>query len=326
MGSTGLSRTWYFAEGYTGEGFEEWLTIQNPENGEAIVDVTYYVNGGAPIQKRHVVGDHSRYTINVNSDAGTGLEVSAMLESDRPILVERPIYFDYMGHIDGGHIVMGSPVLSDVWYLAEGATFQPFTEYITVQNPGICMATLNVTYFRNSGAPLTRVHTVEARSRYTIDAGIDSGYADEVSVEIISDMEVLVERPMYFDMLGGGQPGGHCAVGVASPSTDWYFAEGYTGPGYDQWITIQNPFPGPAPVEVTYYTESGAPIVTNHNVPGQTRYTISVGADAGDDLQLSAYVHSTGVPVIVERPMYFFYQGYAGYGWAGGHDTAGFAP
>lgn len=326
MGSTGLSRTWYFAEGYTGSGFDEYLTLQNPGNGEATVDVTYYVNGGVPIRKRHVVRSNSRYTIKVNDDAGEDLETSVKLVSDRPILAERPMYFDFAGHIDGGHIVMGSPQLSDVWYLAEGATFAPFTEFITIQNPQPDMATLNLTYFSNSGAPLVRNHTLPARSRYTINAGTDSGLSSDVSVRIVSDMPVLVERPMYFDMLGGGQPGGHCAMGVVSPSTDWYFAEGYTGPGFDEWLTLQNPFPADAPVVVVYYTESGAPLVRNHTVPGQTRYTINVGTDAGDDLELSLSVHSTGVPVIAERPMYFFYDGYHDYGWAGGHDTAGFAP
>ena len=77
---------------------------------------------------------------------------------------------------------------------------------------------------------------------------------------------------------------------------------------------------------MTYYSEGGAPIIRTHTVPGESRYTINVNSDAGDDLQLSAHVHSTGGPIIAERPMYFFYQGYSGYNWPGGSCTAGFAP
>lgn len=325
MGSTGLSRKWFFAEGYTGTGFEEWITIQNPGDGWATVDVTYFVNGGAPIYRQHRVGPTSRYTIMVNQDAGPGLEVSAVLESDQPILAERPMYFDFQGKMDGGHIVVGSPYLSRDWYLAEGATFDPFTEYITIQNPNPATATLVVAYYTPGGAPIARNHTVPANSRYTIHAGSDSGTASDLSAYVHSNLPVLVERPMYFDMLHGGLPGGHCAMGVTSPSTDWYFAEGYTGPGFDEWLTVQNPGGTAAHLIVAYRVQGGTNRVRNHTVDPHSRYTINVGADAGENLSLSISVISDE-PIICERPMYFFYQGYHTYNWPGGHDSQGFAP
>ncbi len=71
---------------------------------------------------------------------------------------------------------------------------------------------------------------------------------------------------------------------------------------------MQNPGGAAANLVITYNVQGGAPIVRNHVVQPQSRYTIDVGADAGNDLQLSAYVLSDQ-PVICERPMYFFYQG-----------------
>ncbi len=326
MGSATLSRHWNFAEGYTGQGqFEEWLTIQNPNTGWAILDVTYFVKGGAPIKRQHRVAPTSRYTINVNDDAGPNLEVSASINSDQPVLAERPMYFNYQGSIDGGHIVMGSPYFAQDWYLAEGATFPPFTEYVTIQNPSAAPANLTVTYYVNGGAPVIRPHIVPAQSRYTINVGTDSGISGEISTYVHSDQQVLVERPMYFNMLGGGLPGGHCAMGVNSTSTSWYFGEGYTGPGFDEWLTVENPNAATANLTVTYYVNGGAPITKNHNVNPQSRYTIDVNADAGENLELSTYVLSSQ-PVICERPMYFFYQGYHNYNWPGGHDSQGFAP
>jgi hypothetical protein len=325
MGSTGLSRDWFFAEGYTGNSFEEWLTVQNPNPTWATLDVTYYVNGAAPIERQHLVAPTSRYTINVNQNAGADLEVSTKIAADKPILVERPMYFDYQGAMEGGHIVMGSSYLAQDWYLAEGATFDPFTEYITIQNPNAAGANVAVTYLTPGGAPIVRNHGVPAESRYTINAGADSGVASDLSAYIHADRPILVERPMYFDMLYGALPGGHCAMGVNSPSTQWYFGEGYTGPGFDEWLTVQNPGGAQANLVVTYYVQGGAPIVKNHAVAPQSRYTIRVNADAGEDLQLSTYVLSDQ-PVICERPMYFFYQGYNSYNWPGGHDSPGFAP
>ena len=325
MGSTQLSRHWYFAEGYTGNNFEEWLTIQNPNPDWATVDVTYYINGGNPIKKQHRVAPTSRYTISVNQDIGPDKEVSASLASDLPILAERPMYFNYQNKMDGGHIVVGSNYLAQDWYLAEGATFDPFTEYITIQNPNPAPATVAVAYYRPSGPPITRTHTIPANSRYTINAGADSGEASDLSTYLHSNQPILVERPMYFDMLHGGLPGGHCAVGVNSASTEWYFGEGYTGEGFDEWLTVQNPGGVAANLNVTYYVQGGAPITRTHTVQPQSRFTIHVNQDAGNNLQLSAYVLASQ-PVICERPMYFFYQGHHSYNWPGGHDSQGFAP
>jgi len=325
MGSTQLSRRWYFAEGYTGADFEEWITVQNPNPGWATVDVTYYVNGGSPIHRQHRVAPTSRYTISVNQNAGEDLEVSAALASDLPILAERPMYFNYQGKMDGGHIVVGSNYLAQDWYLAEGATFDPFTEYITIQNPNPAPATVAVAYYRPSGAPITRNHTVPANSRYTINAGPDAGVASDLSAYLHSNLPILVERPMYFDMLGGGLPGGHCATGVNSASTEWYFGEGYTGDGFDEWLTVQNPGGVAANITLTYYVQGGPTRTRNHTIQPQSRFTIPVNTDAGEGLQLSVYVQSSQ-PVICERPMYFFYQGYHSYNWPGGHDSQGFAP
>ncbi len=325
MGSTGLSRRWYFAEGYTGEDFEEYLTVQNPNAEWATLDVTYFVNGGAPIRKQHRVAPTSRYTINVNEDAGAGLEVSAMLQADRPILAERPMYFNFDGRMDGGHIVMGSPNLAQDWYLAEGATFYPFSEFITIQNPNAAPATVAIAYYTPAGAPITSNHTIDPNSRATINVGDDAGVASEISTYLHSNLPILVERPMYFDQLHGGLPGGHCAVGVNSPSTQWFFAEGFTGAGFDEWLTVQNPGGAAANLTVTYYVLGGTPITKNHTVDPHSRFTIDVGQDAGEGLELSAYVQSDK-PVICERPMYFFYQGTHAYNWPGGHDSQGFAP
>ena len=48
--------------------------------------------------------------------------------------------------------------------------------------------------------------------------------------------------------------GGHnVAGGDRAAATTWYFAEGYTGAGFDEYLTILNPNPTAAPVTLTYY-------------------------------------------------------------------------
>ena len=41
--------TWYFAEGYTGEGFDEYLTIQNPNAQAGTATLTYLLEGASPV-------------------------------------------------------------------------------------------------------------------------------------------------------------------------------------------------------------------------------------------------------------------------------------
>jgi len=108
IGATGYGQKWFFAEGYTGSGFEEWICIQNPQGQAANVTVTYYPEGGAaPITTQHVVPANSRYTILVNQDAGANKSVSAQVSSDQPIICERPMYFNFNGVWTGGHDVVG---------------------------------------------------------------------------------------------------------------------------------------------------------------------------------------------------------------------------
>ena len=98
---------WYFAEGYTGDGFEEWLCVENPGEEEANLSVTYYLEDGSHLQRSHTVEAGSRLSINVNTDVGRQASFAARIESDRPVVVERPVYFLYGGALAGGHCEAG---------------------------------------------------------------------------------------------------------------------------------------------------------------------------------------------------------------------------
>jgi len=98
--------TWYLAEGWTGGDFVTVILIANPNPDPAIVDVTYYVEGGSPIVRQHTVPANARYTINAGKagQVGPGKGFSTKLESDQPIVVERAMYW---GNYNGGHDTIG---------------------------------------------------------------------------------------------------------------------------------------------------------------------------------------------------------------------------
>jgi hypothetical protein len=118
-----LPHVWYFAEGYTGPGFDEYLTIQNPNNTSGSVRLSYFVEGQASPETRDIsVEARSRTTIAVHLPSTAGPEGpgtnpgglgrlgsghAARITSSLPVVVERPMYFVYGNSIDGGHDVVG---------------------------------------------------------------------------------------------------------------------------------------------------------------------------------------------------------------------------
>ncbi len=107
---------------------------------------------------------------------------------------------------------------------------------------------------------------------------------------------------MYFHYTGYGanDTGGHCVIGAAPRPPRWLFAEGYTGPGFDEWLCLQNPGTEEATVEITYLTQELGPLAPKTvKIPAGSRYTLRVNDHAGADLQLSTrrQVRSRATPV-----------------------------
>ena len=109
---------WSFAEGYTGPGFDEYLTIFNP-GAAGTATLTYAVEGRATPELRTVpLAATSRTTVRVHEPASSanpgGLgRMSAghsiIVASSVPVVVERPVYFTYGDGITGGHNSLGHP-------------------------------------------------------------------------------------------------------------------------------------------------------------------------------------------------------------------------
>ena len=332
VGATSPSGTWYFAEGYTGAGFDEYICVLNP--GDSLADLTFSFQTqeeGEKVVAGFSVAPHSRASFKVNDLLqGGSYQTSLKLESNQPVVAERPMYFDYSGtaswHWQGGHCVMGTPSLSNAYYFAEGTTRSGFEEWITLQNPGNAAITIDATYQLGPGQgdPITKSYDVAASSRRTLYVPDEVGMDKDVSVHLSSGSDFLAERPMYFSYSypGLSAQGGHCVIGAASQSQEWFFAEGYTGAGFNEWICLQNSGTTDANIEITYLTqEAGALPTQDITLAAGTRLTLMVNDLAGADYQLSCRINSD-VPIVVERPMYFNYNG----AWPGGHDVVGYVP
>jgi hypothetical protein len=106
LGTNDSATNWFFAEGTTRANFDEWLCLQNPGNSDAHTTIRYFTASGKVITKQWTVKANTRLTVSANSDVGANQDISAKVSSDKPIIVERPMYFDFNGWT-GGHDVVG---------------------------------------------------------------------------------------------------------------------------------------------------------------------------------------------------------------------------
>jgi hypothetical protein len=217
MGAIVPFNYWFFAEGYTGTGFEEWLCLQNP-NGFAIeATVTYMYQGGGTDVIEYGLKPLSRFTVNVNEAVGEDMNVSIMVESEDALVAERPMYFDYKGMYRGGHNVVGVNVPSSSWFFAEGCTQRGFEEWLCLQNPDETAALVTVDYMLVTGQTVQKVYSVGPTSRYTVNVFEAVGAEQDVAIKVDSTQLIVAERPMYFNYKGSLE-GGHDAMGYVPGS------------------------------------------------------------------------------------------------------------
>lgn len=207
-----VSSTFYFAEGYTGIDFAEYLCLGNPDSVATTADVTYFFSDGTTRAASYDVPATGRTTINVNSEVGPGKEVSIQVFSNTAgIVAERPMYFDYQRAWTGGSNVVGTNSSATTWFFAEGTTRDDFNEFLCLQNPGNVIAHVTITYYATSGQAINKSWAVSANSRLTVNVNADAGADQDISARVSSDSPIIVERPMYFDY--NGWTGGHAVVG-----------------------------------------------------------------------------------------------------------------
>ncbi|MHB8780864.1 MAG: IPT/TIG domain-containing protein [Candidatus Geothermincolia bacterium] len=316
----------YFAEGYTGAGFDEWLCVGNFEPVSAYFTLQYLGSDGSVQTWNHWVPAGGRATISANSEAGAAREISALLLSQVPLVAERPMYFDYGGRT-GGHTVIGAPAPSTEWYFAEGYTGAGFDEYICVMNPQAAPASLSFRFQTGAGEQVIPGLSVGAHSRASWLVNDLLGPGREASLALSSDRPVVAERPMYFTYGGatGGLDwtGGHCVMGATSLATSYSFSEGNSRDGFEEWLTLQNPQMTALTVQVRYEfgPGQGDPVTRNYGVGAGARSTIFIPSQvpAGRDVSISATSASL---FLAERPIYFRYTGF-GADWTGGHCVIG---
>jgi len=112
--------TWYFAEGKVGQGFTEYLTIQNPDPANACnITIQYLLSSSTLNPISLTIQPNTRWTEGVNNDLGIAASstsyqgVSTIVQvtntpTCKGVVVERPIYFNNFFGISSGTDALGA--------------------------------------------------------------------------------------------------------------------------------------------------------------------------------------------------------------------------
>jgi streptogramin lyase len=333
-----VSKVWYFAEGRVGAGFSEFLTLGNPTGTPCQVTLTYLTQpdsgtGGTKTFSFSVPAS-TRVTRWVDGDLGTsptghGISDAATITVDTTttpncsgIVAERPMYFNALGTHSGSDVV-GVTHTSTTFSFADMAVGKQAgggssSSFLPILNPGTTTANVTATYYAGGTSVGTQSLAVAANSRGTIfPSQASPALPARVSVVLTSSQPVVSERPTYFSGINGGNAGivsgGADVIGVQQLSTDWLFAEGYTGGHFQENFVLANLDPAKTPASVTITLEynggSSKAFTVTVNPLSQVIWNVNANSTgAGTSQSVSAEITSSGAHIAVEREMYFGYD------------------
>jgi outer membrane protein assembly factor BamB len=228
FGANAPNTVWNFAEGTTltgpaGQGFAEYLTLQNPNPSPVTANIQYFTDaaGNPSPTKTLTLPATSRTTVEVfrgnlsnnaacsaaNGTCGVGPNVtgvSAQVTASQPIVAERPMYMNYnfgQGLVAGATDALGAISLGTLFGFSALSTATSQNDYLTIQNPNATAATLTIDYY-TPGGKATKGLTVNGNTRTTVavfdPAQVGTGLSILGAVVTSTNaVKILVEKPTY---------------------------------------------------------------------------------------------------------------------------------
>jgi len=307
-GAKGPGRVWYLAEGFTGAGFDTWLLLANPTSIATVATIKYMTSTGIVDGHEVKLPPRSRRSVHVNETLPNRAFATKVTASGK-IVVERSMYFKNAVY-NGGHSSVGVQRPTTSWYFAEGRTGPQFDTWLLLFNPGETTAHVGLTYIGTAGEIGARQVEIAPAGRQSVLVDNDIADAD-VSAIAISDVPIVAERSVYFNL--SGISGGNNTVGAPSPSRNWYFADGSTKTGYTEFLTIQNPNRAATSLTVYYMTGKGDVLSNVKVVPARSRLTVltSGAGEAGPGKNIAMRL-TADRPIVAERSVYVNTKGFNG--------------
>ncbi len=301
IGVNAPSVTWYLPEGSSDHGFETWTLIENPNDTEAEVMLTYMTENDGPKVLEKRIAALSRASYSMERDIG-GADASIEVDSNVPVVAERSMYRNNRRE---GSCSVGTNAPANNFYLAEGTTAYGFTTYLLIQNPNDVPVQVVVFYLTPEGPVQEEPFEMPANSRKTIRVNDVAGLADtDTSIQVYSPKGIIAERAMYWD--NGAGEAMHASIRLDLPHRAFYLPDGQTSGGWQTYTLVQNPGEMDLDIRITYLPQDGSEAEAVVDVvPANSRRTYSM-ADRVAGGRAGALVEVT-TPygnVMVERSMY----------------------
>jgi uncharacterized delta-60 repeat protein len=227
--SAGVSQaatSWFHAEGATGDYFDTYILVGNPNPTPANLTVTFLKGDGTSLARSKQVPANGRFTLFVDGEdpALADTAVSTTVISDIPVVSERAMYWAGTSVTwFEAHNSFGVTSTGRKWALAEGRVggAPEFETYVLIANPSASVAQVRATFLRANGGTIAKTYDVLPTSRFNIwvNAMVPELQHEDfgVLIEVINDVNVAVERALYWKSGGVGFAGGTNATAVRVP-------------------------------------------------------------------------------------------------------------
>ncbi len=276
----------FLAEGYTGAGYQEYLSLLNPRGRTLRAQVTIYrADGATRVLSPLRLAPYTRQTFNINilaPRASTALKI----EGDGPLVAERALYSGR-----NGSVVACAPLPSRHWYVAEGYVGANFSDGLRIFNPYDVSAPVTVTTYQSDGAARVSHRIVAGTTRLSV-ALDDIAPTGGSALTVDSALPIVVESTVR----AAGTSGPTAALALTAPSRQWYFPDGGAKNGDREYISVYNPDSRhKAAVSLRFVTGDGY----------QAPLTLHPGPHARAVFVIGGLIHQDGVAAVVtsDRPV-----------------------
>ncbi|HTV01453.1 MAG TPA: hypothetical protein VMF13_12970 [Luteitalea sp.] len=218
-GVTAASNQWFLAEGATGDFFDLFILIANPQVTPAAVQADFLLPSGQVITRQYTVPANSRFNIWVDQEdtalANAAVSTRVTSTNNVPIIVERAMWWPGPTSATWAeaHNSPGETTTGTRWALAEGELggTNGTETYVLVANTSSFGGQIRATVlFENGTAPISRVYDVAPNARFNIAPAADEFFPETrgrtfgMIVESIgaTPVQIVVERAMYSNANG----------------------------------------------------------------------------------------------------------------------------
>ena len=298
-------RRWYFAAGTTVRGAEQYLSLLNPFQGDAIVDVQFVTDEG--VQNRVdlqalVVPRRSRITIPVQNFERRRDRVATMVSvRTGRIVAEQSNAFTTENEVEHGlSLSLGAPARSRVWMLPSVAGGPGANQALQVANFSPAATDVEVSVH---GAPdIVDPETVPVPGRSVVNIDLANRLTVDIPATVVlrstGRTPVVTEQAAFFDT-STEAPGVAATLGTSTAARRWAFAIGRLEPESLASLVVYNPGSTPTTVRLVTTVGDRRDVATEEDVDGGDVVVLDLTEleiDPEQPMEVSA-----GDPVVVGR-------------------------